>query len=82
MKRLSEEELNNVLEQHKLWLDTDGDEGARANLSKADLYRANLSEADLRRANLYRANLSNVSLYKANLSKADLFNVNLSGDIS
>lgn len=44
---MTREELNKILEQHKLWLDTNGTEGRRANLSSADLRGADLRGADL-----------------------------------
>ena len=40
------EELREVLEKHKKWLDND-DDGNRANLSDANLIGANLSDANL-----------------------------------
>jgi uncharacterized protein YjbI with pentapeptide repeats len=44
--------LKEVLERHKLWVETDGKEGVRANLEYADLSSANLKYADLRGADL------------------------------
>ena len=44
---MDQQELNKILEQHKVWLETDGVDGARA-----DLQEANLKEADLRGADL------------------------------
>jgi hypothetical protein len=82
--------MKEALDQHLLWIETNGKEGKRfvyseyveetgtnlsgANLSKADLSKANLSEADLSGADLSGANLS-----KAKLSGANLSGVNLSG---
>ena len=57
---MTKERLNEVLEQHALWLQTRFDseiKGARANLSDADLSGVNLRRADLRHANLRGANL-------------------------
>lgn len=59
---MKQEELNVILENHKLWLETSGKEGVRADLSEADLSEANLSEANLSRANLSRADLSGANL--------------------
>ena len=47
MKKITEEELKEILEQHRLWLDSNGKEGKRANLTGADLRRANLTGANL-----------------------------------
>jgi len=87
---MTREELNNVLENHKHWLNEDCD-GWRdmkanlcdANLSCADLYGANLRGANLCGANLYGAdlrgaNLCGANLYGADLRGADLCDANLS----
>ena len=60
---MTEKELKAVLDAHLLWIQTDGKEGAEANLFRADLFRANLSEADLFRANLSGANISEADLF-------------------
>lgn len=83
-------ELNEILENHKLWLNGEGGECANlrgadlryANLYNIDLRCANLNSADLRcaslsGANLNSANLSGASLYNANLRGASLYNANL-----
>ena len=57
--------LTEILQQHALWLQTDGREGARANLSDASLRGADLSGADL-----FGADLSGASLRGAYLSEA------------
>ena len=75
-RSISKEELNNILEKHKMWLDSKPD-GERADLYNADLSGANLSEADLSGANLYEANLYKADLYKADLSGAKLSEANL-----
>ena len=63
---MTQDELNKVLEQHKLWLE-DGDKGARANLCGADLRYADLRYANLRYANLRYANLRYADLRGADL---------------
>ena len=40
-------ELKEILEQHKLWIKTNGAEGKHANLTGANLEGANLEGADL-----------------------------------
>ncbi|MDY0271928.1 MAG: pentapeptide repeat-containing protein [Advenella sp.] len=77
-------DINQIIEQHALWLDSDGEEGARAslygaNLTRANLTRANLTRANLTRANLTRANLYGANLYGANLTRANLTRANLYG---
>ena len=44
---MDKEVLNEILEKHKIWLETDGKKGERADLSEADLRNANLIDADL-----------------------------------
>ena len=71
--------INQIIEQHALWLDTGGEEGSRANLHGANLYGANLTRANLTRANLYGANLYGANLTLANLNGANLDGANLDG---
>jgi len=95
MKKLTQIELNQVLQQHELWLETSGDQGARGdlshiNLSGANLFCTNLSGVDLSHAQLSGANLydtslsgvdlSHTQLTRANLSHADLTGVQISAD--
>ena len=77
MKKITEEELKEILEQHKLWLDSDVEKGKRANLTGADLSGADLTGADLSGADLSGANLSYATLSSANLSCADLSRADL-----
>jgi len=94
LRRISQEELNKILEEHKLWAESERQSGQQADLSKADLGNANLSNTDLRGAILRKANLLEANLHKArlistdlseailrkaNLSEAELFNTILSG---
>ena len=85
MRRITQEELDKIIEQHRHWLneDCEGWEGMKANLSCAnlsctDLSDANLSCADLRGADLRYANLSDANLRYANLSDANLRGADLS----
>jgi hypothetical protein len=58
--KMTQEELNEILRKHKMWLnDEEGGKHAdlsHADLRHADLRHANLSHADLRHANLSHAN--------------------------
>lgn len=69
MREITREELNEIIERHKRWLDESEGwcEDDRANLCRADL-----SEADLWGANLRGANLCGANLCRANLCRADL----------
>ena len=86
--------LKEILEQHRLWIETNKVQGKRAelsgaNLSGANLYGAylygailtcaNLRDANLIGANLIGANLIGASLTGANLTGADLTGANLTG---
>ena len=68
-------ELNEILENHKLWLNGEG--GECANLRGADLRYANLYNIDLRCADLNSADLNSADLRCANLRGASLYNANL-----
>ena len=70
------EQLNEVLEKHKKWLNGEPD-GERADLYGADLYGANLYGANLYGANLREADLRGADLRRANLREADLRGANL-----
>ena len=54
--------LNKILDNHKLWLQTNGEKGERADLRSADLSFADLRSADLSYANLRSADLSSADL--------------------
>src|SRR4029077_11095627 len=66
-----------ALDQHRLWVESNGKEGIRgdfagANFSDADLTGVNLQSADLTKVNLRGADLSMANLRGANLVEADL----------
>ena len=71
--------ISQIIEQHALWLATDGKEGSRANLTRANLYGVSLTHANLTHANLFGANLSRVNLDGVNLYGANLNGANLEG---
>ena len=81
MKKLTQEQINKILEGHKHWLNEDckGWETMMADFSSCDLRGANLRGADLRGADLGDANLSCADLGDANLSGAYLLYANLGG---
>jgi uncharacterized protein YjbI with pentapeptide repeats len=77
-------ELAEILDQHKIWVETSGESGAKAdlsgvNLSRADLTGVNLQGACLQRADLRGADLSMANLRGAILVHADLGGANLLG---
>ena len=68
---MTQEELNEMLEKHKLWL-ADEEGGKRATPRYANLRDADLRDADLRYADLRDADLRGADLSGANLSGANL----------
>src|SRR3990167_5806294 len=76
--------LNKTLEDHLLWLSSNGSKGKQAdfrnqNLSGTNLYNISLAYANLANANLTNANLTNANLQNANLENASLAYANLIG---
>ncbi len=71
--------LELILNNHKLWLDSDGNEGKLASLVGFNLVGANLSQANLAEAYLSLANLEGAKLVEANLEGANLEGANLVG---
>ena len=71
--------MEEILENHRKWLETDGKEGKRADLTGANLRGANLSGADLRGADLSGADLTGANLRGANLRDSDLYGADLRG---
>lgn len=72
-------DINQVIKQHALWLETDGEKGSRASLIGANLTGADLNGANLTRANLTRASLYGANLTRANLTRASLIGASLIG---
>ena len=81
MKKLTQKQINKILEGHKHWLNEDckGWKTMMADFSSCDLSGADLSYANLSYANLCDANLSGTTLSYANLSYANLSGATLSG---
>jgi len=78
---LTQQELDEIVRLHGLWLAGDKD-GKRADLTGADLcgadlYRANLCRAILTGANLTDANMGGANLLGANMARANMGGANL-----
>ena len=83
-RKNTQEELDMILEKHKLWLNSDGQEGEKADLSYTDLQCADLRfaclmHADLTGTNLRCACLIGADLRYANLEGSDLTGADLEG---
>jgi uncharacterized protein YjbI with pentapeptide repeats len=77
-------EFAEVLDQHRVWVESGGKEGIQgdlsgANLNEADLTGAVLQGAQMQKVKLRGADLSMANLRNANLVEADLRDTNLLG---
>jgi hypothetical protein len=73
MTRITQEELNEVIRKHGLWLkDRSNPDGERMDLYFMDLRGLNFSNANLQYAGLHSADLRKADLYGANLQDANL----------
>ena len=79
LRSISKAELKKILSDHKNWLESEGGQGQRADLSGVILHGAKLRGANLRKAILCGADLRSANLRKAKLSEADLCETNLDG---
>ena len=85
MKKLTQEQINKILEGHKHWINEDCEvwgtmkaDFSYCELNKTDFSDANLRGANLGGANLRGANFSGANLNYANLNYTDLRGANLS----
>src|SRR5258707_12213254 len=77
-------DLAEILDQQKIWVESGGESGTKAdlcgvNLAKADLTGVNVQHAHLHRVNLAAADLSMANLRGASLVRSNLQNANLLG---
>ncbi|GEM_PF-799339 len=77
LREISNEEIREILEQHKLWLESSGKKGQRANLENTDLIKKDLSKANLSKATLIGCIATRADFSSADMSYADLRNVGL-----
>ncbi len=71
------DELQEILEQNRKWVESDKKEGVRADLSWGNLQKLLLDSANMQMADLWEANLQETHLAFANLQGALLFYANL-----
>jgi uncharacterized protein YjbI with pentapeptide repeats len=84
LRLITEKDLKNILEEHKIWLESKGKDGKRAslrstNLYKADLKGCNLAYADLQDAYLCGTQFDNACLVGANMKFAVAFTAYFDG---
>ena len=73
---MKQREVNKILEQHKLWLESEGKEGKRGDLSGASLKNLNFRGANLRYFKFRYADLEGDYFNGADLEGADLRDIN------
>ena len=78
MRTITKEELSEILEKHKKWLNND-ESGEKADLRKANLSGADLRGTDLRQADLRETDLSGADLQGTDLQYASLLHADLRG---
>lgn len=88
-RKFGDPELDELVEDHRAWVESRGQVGRKADLAHANFEGADLMGAELRGANLLRANLQRADLLladlrgacliEADLSEANLVNTNLRG---
>ena len=86
LREISDEKLEQILEEHGKWVESEGKEGERAELRRANLRqrefrRANLRQREFRRANLQGADLFGANLQRANFSGGILDGAHLGGTL-
>lgn len=74
-KRLTQEQLNNILEKHYLWLNK------KVGGEQAEISMCNLTNLDLRNANLNSASIQGCDLTNVDLSGSNLCFANFSGSL-
>ena len=79
MEKIDQETLSIILKEHQLWIESNGGNGKKADLSNKNLIGADLEGANLIGANLIGANLIEANLREANLRGANLRGANLRG---
>lgn len=79
LRKISRDELKRIVAEHEKWVESNGEKGTRADLSKTDLREAILEDTNLQRADLSNADLQDANLEGAILAGAELQGTNLKG---
>ena len=79
LRRVSREELAQILTVHRRYLETNRRQGKRGNLAATDLAGHDFSDAVLRRLKLDHALLRGANLARADLQRANLAGADLQG---
>src|SRR5258708_29802513 len=70
-------DLAEILDQHKIWVESGGESGVKAGLCGVNLAKADLTGVNLQGAHLHQTNLACADLSMANLLGASLVRSNL-----
>ncbi len=81
LREIGPEQLKEILEEHRKWVESDGKEGERADLREANLRGVNLHEANLQGAYMIKTDLQEASLVGANLQEATPYGANFQGAV-
>lgn len=76
-RKFGDPELDEIVEDHRAWVESRGDFGRKADLAGANFEGADLMGAELQGANLLRANLQGADLLLADLRGACLIEADL-----
>jgi len=79
LRTISPDEVAKILQAHEKWLESDGKEGEKADLSFATFPGVNFNNCNLQKVNFKGADLSDMHLQKAHLENADLSEAKLDG---
>src|SRR5579863_479894 len=77
-RKFGDPELDEIVEDHRAWVESRGESGRKADLAGANFEGADLMGAPLQGANLLRANLKGADLLLADLRGACLIEADLS----
>lgn len=77
--KFTQEDLDESIRIHNIWLTTDGDDGHRAVLSDLDLSGLDFSNANLKMASIIDSNISGANFQGSNLTEARLVGSDFSG---
>ncbi|HEV2289329.1 MAG TPA: pentapeptide repeat-containing protein [Candidatus Acidoferrales bacterium] len=77
-RKFGDPELDEIVEEHRAWVESRGESGRKADLTGANFEGADLMGAPLQGANLMRANLKGADLLLADLRGACLIEADLS----
>jgi uncharacterized protein YjbI with pentapeptide repeats len=78
-RKISQKQLKKILDEHQKWLESKGKEGAKADLSLANLCSIKLRQVDLTGGNLQEVDLSHAKIENTVLNEAVIEKANLHG---